>query len=55
MVSSGKKAKIASSSREAAYETQLGILKSAYEMQRVALDQRHQKKIDDLKKNYGIE
>jgi hypothetical protein len=54
MVGSGKEVRIAGSSREEAYERKLEILESSYEMQKLALEQRHQKRIDDLKKNNGI-
>jgi hypothetical protein len=54
MVGSEEEVRIASSSREEAYERKLEILESSYEMQKLALEQRHKKKIDDLKKNNGI-
>ena len=54
MVDSGKEARRANSSRKEAYEKKLEILESSYEMQKLALEQRYQKKIDDLKKNNGL-
>ena len=54
MVDSGKEVRITNSSRKEAYERKLEILESSYEMQKLALEQRHQKKIDNLKKNNGL-